>query len=70
MLKALLLALLEPTAKLRELERAGDFTARLAMLEECKTLPLAPCGTTTARSKTCPSARPGSTPSGSTSATC
>jgi L-rhamnose isomerase len=39
MIKALLLALVEPTAKLRELERGGDFTARLAMLEECKTLP-------------------------------
>lgn len=38
-LKALLLALLEPTATLRELEAAGDFTARLAMLEELKTLP-------------------------------
>jgi L-rhamnose isomerase len=40
MIKALLLALLEPTAKLRELEAAGDFTSRLAWLEEDKTLPL------------------------------
>jgi L-rhamnose isomerase len=39
MLKALLIALLEPTEKLRELELAGDFTGRLAMLEECKMLP-------------------------------
>ncbi|MGD9636388.1 MAG: L-rhamnose isomerase [Pirellulales bacterium] len=39
MLKALLLALVEPTAKLRDCERAGDFTARLALLEEIKTLP-------------------------------
>jgi len=39
MIKALLLALVEPTARLRELEQAGDFTARLALLEECKTLP-------------------------------
>ena len=39
MLKALLLALLEPTAKLRELELSGDFTSRLAMVEELKTLP-------------------------------
>jgi len=39
MIKALLLALLEPTDKLRELEAAGDFTARLAMVEEIKTLP-------------------------------
>jgi L-rhamnose isomerase len=39
MIKALLLALVEPTAKLRELETSGDFTGRLALLEECKTLP-------------------------------
>ena len=39
MLKALLLALLEPTAKLRELEVHGDFTSRLALVEEVKTLP-------------------------------
>ncbi len=39
MIKALLLALLEPTSSLREMEQAGDFTARLAMLEELKTLP-------------------------------
>lgn len=38
-LKALLLALLEPRDRLRALERAGDFTARLAMLEELKSLP-------------------------------
>src|SRR5439155_10851090 len=39
MIKALLLALLEPTEKLRKLEIEGDFTSRLAMLEELKTLP-------------------------------
>jgi L-rhamnose isomerase len=39
MLKALLLALLEPTAKLQQMEAAGDFTSRLALLEELKTLP-------------------------------
>ncbi len=39
MQKALLLALLEPTAKLRELEIAGDFSSRLALIEELKTLP-------------------------------
>ena len=39
MIKALLIALLEPTTKLRELENCGDFTSRLAMLEELKTLP-------------------------------
>ena len=39
MLKALLLALLEPAAKLRAAEAAGDFTSRLALLEEIKTLP-------------------------------
>jgi L-rhamnose isomerase len=40
MLKALLAALLEPTAGLREAELAGDFTARLALLEENKSLPV------------------------------
>ena len=39
MIKALMVALIEPTAKLRELENAGDFTGRLAMLEEDKNLP-------------------------------
>ena len=37
--KALLLALLEPTDLLRKTEAAGDYTDRLAMLEELKTLP-------------------------------
>ncbi len=39
MLKALLIALLEPTKKLRDLENTGDFTSRLALMEELKTLP-------------------------------
>ncbi|MDB6058565.1 MAG: rhaA, partial [Verrucomicrobiales bacterium] len=39
MIKALLIALVEPTAKLRALETAGDHTSRLALLEQCKTLP-------------------------------
>ncbi len=38
-LRGLLLALLEPHDHLRELERNGDFTARLALLEELKSLP-------------------------------
>jgi L-rhamnose isomerase len=38
-LRAMLMALLEPTANLRELELEGDFTARLAMFEELKGLP-------------------------------
>jgi len=38
-LKALLLALLEPTGRLRELEMNGDLTGRLALLEELKMLP-------------------------------
>ena len=38
-LKGLLIALLEPAAKLREFETAGDFTSRLALFEECKSLP-------------------------------
>ena len=40
MIKALLAALLEPGARLRALEAEGDFTARLAMVEELKTMPL------------------------------
>ncbi len=39
MIKALLIALLEPTEKLLEMEVNGDYTSRLAMLEELKTLP-------------------------------
>ena len=39
MLKALLMALIEPVDKLRQMEKSGDYTARLAMLEEIKTLP-------------------------------
>ena len=39
MLKALLLALLEPTDLLRQYEADRDFTRRLALLEELKTLP-------------------------------
>jgi len=39
MLRALLAALLEPIDTLREFEVAGDFTARLALLEDLKSLP-------------------------------
>ena len=39
MLKALLLALLEPAAALREMELEGDYTGRLAMLEQLQTMP-------------------------------
>ena len=39
MLKALLIALLEPGAMLRDLEANGDFTGRLAMMEELKVMP-------------------------------
>jgi L-rhamnose isomerase len=38
-LKALLLALLEPSERLRAAETAGDLTARLAILEEMKSFP-------------------------------
>ena len=41
MQKALMYALLEPTAKLKELELAGDYTSRLALLEEYKSYPFA-----------------------------
>ncbi|MGK3141373.1 L-rhamnose isomerase [Pantoea sp. C2G6] len=37
--KALLRALLEPTERLREIEKQGDYTARLTLLEEQKSLP-------------------------------
>jgi L-rhamnose isomerase len=39
MIKALLLALLEPTQLLRKFEAEGDYTSRLALLEEIKSLP-------------------------------
>jgi len=39
MIKALLIALLEPVGKLQQMEAEGNFTWRLAMLEELKTLP-------------------------------
>jgi L-rhamnose isomerase len=39
MLKALLKALLEPIDRLRAAEHSGDYTARLALLQEAKTLP-------------------------------
>jgi L-rhamnose isomerase len=37
--KCLLLALLEPRGKLREAELSGDYTTRLALLEQAKALP-------------------------------
>jgi len=39
MIKALLIALLEPTASMKEAELKMDFTRRLVMLEEQKSLP-------------------------------
>jgi len=39
MIKALLMAMLEPIEHLRQLENQDDFTQRLALLEEMKTLP-------------------------------
>ncbi len=39
MIKSLLIALLEPISQLRTAETAGDFTTRLALLEELKTMP-------------------------------
>jgi L-rhamnose isomerase len=39
MIKALMLAMLEPTDTLRTLEANADYTGRLALLEEVKTLP-------------------------------
>ena len=60
MLKALLLALLEPTAKLQQLEAAGRLhLAPGAAGGDSRRCPSAPCGITTARSRTCRSATPG-----------
>jgi len=39
MIKALLIALLDPVDKLQQMEAEGDLTSRLAMMEESKTLP-------------------------------
>jgi len=39
MIKALLCALIEPIGLLRKLENDGDFTGRLALLEEMRTMP-------------------------------
>ncbi len=39
LLKALLLALLDPVARLRDAERRGDLTMRLGLMEESKALP-------------------------------
>ena len=39
MIKALLMAMLEPAKTLGEMEASGDLTGRLALLEEAKTLP-------------------------------
>jgi L-rhamnose isomerase len=50
--KALLLALLEPLDWLRAYEAEGDFSSRLALMEEAKTLPWS--GTNFAGARTCP----------------
>ncbi len=41
LLKALLLALVAPVGKLKEYEAAGDYTARLALMEDAKAFPFA-----------------------------
>ena len=57
MQKALLFALLEPTAQLRRLEAEGDTTARLALLEELKSLPLGAVWDYYCRSRDVPAGR-------------
>jgi L-rhamnose isomerase len=57
MLKALLLALLEPTDTLRQLEANGDTTARLALLEELKALPFGAVWDHYCRSRDVPAGR-------------
>jgi len=61
MLKALLIAELEPTAALKEAELKMDFTERLAMLEEQKSLPWAAVWDYYCAQKGVPWAAPGST---------
>jgi len=39
MIKALMLAMLEPTGKLQTMELEGDLTGRLALIEDLKTMP-------------------------------
>jgi L-rhamnose isomerase len=39
MIRALCIAKLDPIARLKKLEREGDYTSRLALMEEAKTLP-------------------------------
>ncbi len=70
MLKALLEALLEPIDRLRAAEAAGDYTARLALSEEMKTLRSAQSGTTTATAAARRSGRRGWRMSDATSTTC
>jgi L-rhamnose isomerase len=41
MLRALCIAMLEPVETLKKLEDAGDYTSRLALMEELKTMPYA-----------------------------
>jgi len=41
MLRALCFALLEPVEQLKKLEAGGDYTSRLALMEELKTMPFA-----------------------------
>ena len=40
MQKSLLKAMIEPTPTLLEAEKSGDYTSRLALLEETRTLPM------------------------------
>lgn len=42
MIKALLLAMLAPIAKLKQMEAEGDYTSRLALMEDAKLLPSGP----------------------------
>jgi L-rhamnose isomerase len=41
MLRALCIAMLDPIDKLKKLELAGDYTSRLALMEEAKSMPFA-----------------------------
>ena len=59
MLRALLFALLEPTARLHAAEAAGDYTTRLVLLEEIKSCRSGRSGIFIVNPRVSPSVRPG-----------
>ena len=60
MVKALLLAMVAPIDKLKKLEAEGDYTSRLALMEDAKTLPAGAVWDYYCQKRACRSAKPGS----------